>query len=90
MMVHHVMPQLAGRGTQAALPDIGGRVHQQPGRVEGGGVEEDDLGGVLVGLAGLGIDDLHAARTHSILVIEHFLDDRERPQRQIAGLHRRR
>src|SRR5690606_23519185 len=49
VVVHDVVAQLAGRGTQPAFPHVGGRVHQHPGRVEARCVEEDDVGRVFVG-----------------------------------------
>src|SRR5690606_5625834 len=42
MVIHDVVAQLAAAAAQTVRPDIGSGVHQNPGRVEGGCVQEDN------------------------------------------------
>ena len=90
MVVHDVVAQLARGRSKTAVPDIRGRVHHDPGRIEAGGVQEHHVGGVFIGHVGFGIDDLDALGALGILVIDHLPHDREGPHRQVARRHRHR
>src|SRR5690606_38187436 len=61
MMVHYVVAQFTAAAAQAAFPDIGGGIHQNPGGVKAGGVEEHHIGGEFIGLVGFGVDHLNTA-----------------------------
>ena len=88
MMVHDVVPQLAAAAAQAPRPNIGGRVHQHPSRVQRGGVEENDFGAVLDGLVGLGVQHFHTGSSLGVFVVKDFGDDGKWPHREVAGGHR--
>src|SRR6185436_7833110 len=42
MMIHQVVPQLAGTASQPARPDVRCRAHEQPGGIECGRAEKND------------------------------------------------
>ena len=90
VVIHQVVAELAGAAAEPAGPDVGGRAHEQPRRVERRRAEEDDLRRVVRGLLGDGVEHAHAGRALAVAVVDHVGHDRERLERQPAGRHRRR
>ncbi len=90
MVIHEVVPQLAGAAPQSFRPHVGGGPEQQPRRIQRGRAQEDDPGTVIAGLLGHRVEHPNAGGALLIAVVQHLGDDRERLEGQAARGHRGR
>ncbi len=83
-MIHQVMTKFAAAAAEPIRPDIRGGVHQYPGAVERGSIQENDLCIVFISLIGLGIQYLDPRCSLLVLIVQDFRHDTPRPNRQLA------
>src|SRR5690606_3809254 len=85
VVIHDVVTELARAAPESVRPDVSGRVHEDPRRVEGRRAEEHDARVELLGQPRFGIDDLDTWRALPVAVVHHARDDRVGTERQVAG-----
>jgi hypothetical protein len=83
-VVHQVAAESVTAASQAAWPDVRGGIHQDPGGVEGGSIQENNLCLVFVSLVGFSVEDLHTCGLFRVLIIKDFGDNGEGTKGQVA------